>query len=190
MTEEREKAISEASGLGAEEQVALALEVAAAVRARRGGMPPAEGEGSDGTDNGFRTARLKSGTPDAVHEAMGAEPGAPWESSRLPRPADGRWIREIPGRSGGQPHIAGTRIKVQSVALRHGRMRLSADEIAADYDLPLGAVYAALAHYFDHQPDIDARTAEDEAYAESARRQTPSLVETKRRGRNDPLPHR
>lgn len=34
-------------------------------------------------------------------------------------------------------------------------MGRSADEIAAEYDLTLGDVYAALAYYFDHREEIN-----------------------------------
>jgi len=112
------------------------------------------------------------------------------EPSTLTRPGDGQWIRSVPGYLGGRPHIAGTRIKVQFIAIWHERMALSPDEIASDYDLPLGAIYAALAYYFDHRAEIDAHIEEDETYVESMRRQTSSLVEAKLRGEDHPLLHR
>jgi len=41
--------------------------------------------------------------------------------------------------------LAGHRITVQNIVTWHERMGRSADEIAADYDLSLADVYAALA---------------------------------------------
>ena len=55
-----------------------------------------------------------------------------------------------PGMAGGEPHIAGHRIKVRDIVVWHERMGKSADEICAEYDLSLADVYAALAYYF-HQ---------------------------------------
>lgn len=43
-------------------------------------------------------------------------------------------------------------------------MGLSADEIAADYDLSLADVYAALAYYYDRREETDRRIREDEEF--------------------------
>ena len=75
---------------------------------------------------------------------------------------------------GGKPHIRGRRIAVQDIAIWHERLGKSADEIAAEYDLTLSDVYAALAYYFDHREEIDARIAEDRAFVETLRASTPS----------------
>ena len=72
---------------------------------------------------------------------------------------------------GGRPRIAGRRIGVHDIMSWHERMGRSADEIAADYELTLADVYAALAYYFDHREEVDARLREDEEFAESMRRQ-------------------
>ena len=55
-------------------------------------------------------------------------------------------------------------------------MGLSADEIAAEYDLTLADVYAALAYYFDHREEIDRDIKEDEEFVEALRQQTPSIL--------------
>lgn len=49
-----------------------------------------------------------------------------------------------PGVAGGKPRITGHRITVQNIVIWHERMGISADEIAATYDLTLADVYAAL----------------------------------------------
>src|SRR3990172_8594522 len=64
-------------------------------------------------------------------------------------------IEITPGIAGGKPHIAGHRITVQDIAIWHERLGRSADEIAAEYELSLADVYAALAYYFDHRTEID-----------------------------------
>ena len=58
-------------------------------------------------------------------------------------------------------------------------MGRSADEIAAEYDLTLGDVYAALAYYFDHREEIERSINEGQAFAEALRQRTPSKVREK-----------
>lgn len=88
-------------------------------------------------------------------------------------------IEITPGIAGGKPRIAGRRITVQNIAIWHEYMGLSADEIAAEHDLSLADIYAALAYYFDHRSEIEQRIAEDEAFVEELRLQTPSLLRDK-----------
>src|SRR5687767_341348 len=60
----------------------------------------------------------------------------------------------------GRPCIAGTTLEVAVIAIAkvvHGQ---SADEIAADYELPLSHVYAALSFYYQHKQEIDATIQE------------------------------
>jgi len=86
-------------------------------------------------------------------------------------------IEVTPGIAGGKPRIAGHRITVQNIAIWHERMGKTSDEIAAEYDLILADVHAALAYYFDHQEEIDRSIIEDEAFVESLRaRATSKLV--------------
>jgi hypothetical protein len=58
-------------------------------------------------------------------------------------------------------------------------MGYSVDEIAADYNLTLSEIYSALAYYYDHKEEIDRSIADGEAFAESLRQQTPSLLAQK-----------
>jgi uncharacterized protein (DUF433 family) len=88
-------------------------------------------------------------------------------------------IEATPGVLGGKPRIAGRRISVQNIAVWHEQMGISADEIAAEYDLKLAAVYAALAYYFDHREEIDEAMRQGEEAVEAMRRQTPSLLRQK-----------
>ncbi len=83
--------------------------------------------------------------------------------------------------AGGKPRIAGHRITVQNIVIWHERMGLSADEIAAEYNLTLSEVYAALAYYYDHQAEIDESIRADEAFVEELRRMTPSKLPEKLR---------
>lgn len=84
--------------------------------------------------------------------------------------------REI---AGGKPRIAGRRIRVQDVAIWHERLGMSPDEMAAEYDLSLADVHAALTYYFDHRTEIDHGIREGEALAEKLREQVPSKLRTR-----------
>jgi uncharacterized protein (DUF433 family) len=85
-----------------------------------------------------------------------------------------RHIEITPGVAGGKPRIAGHRITVANIALWHERFGKSADEIAAEYDLSLADIYAALAYYFDHREEIEQSIKDGEAFAADLRRRTPS----------------
>src|SRR5438105_1997502 len=86
-----------------------------------------------------------------------------------------------PDTAGGRPRIHGRRITVQDIAIWHERLGKSADEIAAEYDLTLADVHAALAYYFDHREEIDARMTEDRTFIEALRARTPSKRDDKLR---------
>jgi uncharacterized protein (DUF433 family) len=88
-------------------------------------------------------------------------------------------IEITPGTAGGKPHIAGHRITVRNIVIWHERMGKSADEIAAEYELTLADVYAALAYYFDHRSEIDRDIQESEAFIEALRQNTPSKLKQK-----------
>ncbi len=90
-------------------------------------------------------------------------------------------IEVTPDTAGGKPRIRGRRITVQDIAIWHERLGKSADEIAAEYDVTLADVYAALAYYFDHREEIDARMTEDRAFADALRTRTSSLRDQKLR---------
>ena len=90
-------------------------------------------------------------------------------------------IEWTPDTAGGRPRIRGRRITVQDIATWHERLGKTADEIASEYDLTLADFHAALAYYFDHREDIDARMVEDRAFAEALRARTLSLRDQKRR---------
>ncbi len=72
--------------------------------------------------------------------------------------------------------LAGHRITVQNIMTWHERMGRSADEIAADYDLSLADVYAALAYYHDHQFEIEKSIRDGRKFAEELRRKIPSKI--------------
>jgi uncharacterized protein (DUF433 family) len=89
-------------------------------------------------------------------------------------------IAQNPNVRGGRPYIVGTTIPVADIAVIHIVQQQSADAIAADYDLSLAQVYAALAYYYQHKAEIDASIEE--------RRQLAAEMKAKRVGsRHKPL---
>ena len=85
-------------------------------------------------------------------------------------------IEVTPGTAGGKPRITGHRITVQDVVVWHERLGLSADEIAAEHDLSLADVYAALTYYYDHREDVDRSIKADEELVAELRKRNPSKV--------------
>jgi uncharacterized protein (DUF433 family) len=92
-------------------------------------------------------------------------------------------IETTPGIAGGRPRIAGHRIRVQDVVIWHKDLRMSAQEIAGEYDLTLADIHAALAYYYDHREEIDKAIADDDAFVEAMRKKNPSKVAAKLKGK-------
>jgi uncharacterized protein (DUF433 family) len=88
-------------------------------------------------------------------------------------------ITITPGIRGGKPRIAGRRITVADVATWYLRQNRSVDEIVSDFGLSHAQVHAALAYYYDHRTEIDAREAADEAQAEALKSRYPSKLQAK-----------
>ena len=75
------------------------------------------------------------------------------------------------GICGGQPRIAGTRIKVQHIVLEYERLGWTPDQICdAHPGLTLADVYAAIAYYYDHKNEIDSAIQSDEKFVNRLRR--------------------
>lgn len=80
------------------------------------------------------------------------------------------YIVRTPDISGGQPRIAGSRIRVQDIAV-YNNAGWTANTIADELDLTLSQVYAALSYYLDHKDEIDEAIRNADALAD----QTSSL---------------
>jgi uncharacterized protein (DUF433 family) len=78
-------------------------------------------------------------------------------------------IVQTPGICGGKPRIAGRRVKVSEIVLWHRESHLSAEKIAAQFELTLAEVYAALSYYFDHAQEIDQQIQDERAFETTAR---------------------
>ena len=79
-------------------------------------------------------------------------------------------IVSTPDTSGGQPRIAGSRIRVQDIAV-YNNAGWAPITIADELDLTLSQIYAALSYYLDHKDEIDRAIRDADALAS----QTPSL---------------
>jgi len=87
-----------------------------------------------------------------------------------------RYIEITPDIRGGKPRIAGRRITVADVAIAYLRLGQSLEEVAAEYDLTLSEVYAAMSFYYDNKVAIDESICASEALADLLRPLYPSLV--------------
>jgi uncharacterized protein (DUF433 family) len=90
-------------------------------------------------------------------------------------------IELTPGVRGGNPRVSGSRLTVADIAIMHLRLGQPLEMIAGKYDLPLGAVYAAIVYYHDRRDEIDRSIEEDEAFVQAARADNPSSLQAKLR---------
>jgi uncharacterized protein (DUF433 family) len=80
------------------------------------------------------------------------------------------YIAQDEGICGGQPRIAGTRLKVQQIALEYERLGWTPDQICeAHPGVTLAQVHAAMSYYYDHKREIDQAIREDKEFAERLR---------------------
>ena len=89
----------------------------------------------------------------------------------------------------GVPVVKGTRTKIVEIVLDHLAHGSDAREIHREHpDLAMGAIYSALAYYYDHQAEIDDDIARriqkvDDIKAELDRVQGPSPIRLKLKAR-------
>ncbi|MCL0065939.1 DUF433 domain-containing protein [Dehalococcoidia bacterium] len=71
------------------------------------------------------------------------------------------------GICGGQPRVAGTRIKIQHIVLEYERLGWTPDQICdAHPGLSLPDVHAAIVYYYDNKDEIDNAIRTDEDFAD------------------------
>ncbi len=86
-------------------------------------------------------------------------------------------IEQTPGTCGGKPRIAGTRIRVQDIALWYVFLGDSADEIVAEFPhITLADVHAALAYFYDHREEIMEDMRREDQFVAEMRAKTPSKL--------------
>lgn len=88
-------------------------------------------------------------------------------------------IEKTEGIRGGKARIVGTRMTVSDIVIGHFRQGESLDELAVMYELPLAAVYAAIAYYFDNKDEIDSEIEHGRVYYEQNKAASSSLVQQK-----------
>ena len=89
-------------------------------------------------------------------------------------------ITKTPDVCGGKACVAGHRIRVMDIVMRHEDLGMSPDEIVAAYpDLSLSDVHAALAYYFDNVDEIRGDIRHNDDTAEQLRASFPSKLKTK-----------
>ncbi len=88
-------------------------------------------------------------------------------------------IVKTPGTCGGQPRIAGTRIKVKHVYTWVERMGMTPAQVVAEYPhLTLAQVHAALEYYQEHRDEIQRDIENEERLvAELKARAGPSKLQ-------------
>ena len=80
------------------------------------------------------------------------------------------YIVQDEGICGGQPRIAGTRLKVQHIALEYEYLGWTPDQICdAHPEIGLPEVNAAISYYYANKQEIDAAIQADEEFAEHLR---------------------
>lgn len=81
------------------------------------------------------------------------------------------YIVQDEGICGGQPRIAGTRLKVQHIALEYEYVGWTPDQICdAHPEIGLAEVHAAISYYYAHKSEIDQAIREDAAFADQLRK--------------------
>jgi uncharacterized protein (DUF433 family) len=87
----------------------------------------------------------------------------------------GSLISRTPGVQGGRPCVAGTRVRVQTIAV-WSNQGSTPEEIAKKYGhLSLAQVHAALAYYHANKGEIDATLREDDRLYDELAAQHPPL---------------
>ena len=86
-------------------------------------------------------------------------------------------IEIVEGAGGPKARIKGHRVRVIDIAIMHEKLGLSPDEIVDQLPtITLADVHAALAYYWDNRDALERKLAEDEAFAEQFRRNTPNRL--------------
>ena len=81
------------------------------------------------------------------------------------------YIVQDEGICGGQPRIAGTRLKVQHIALEYERLGWTPDQICdAHPEVSLAQIHAALSYYYAHKEELDHAMRADAEFAERLRK--------------------
>lgn len=90
-----------------------------------------------------------------------------------------RHIESSPSVRGGKPCLTGTRTSVGDVVLLHLRLGQSLEQIAGRFHIPLAALHAAMAFYYDHRDEIERAIESEDASIEAMRGKSLSKLQAK-----------
>jgi uncharacterized protein (DUF433 family) len=85
-------------------------------------------------------------------------------------------ITKTPDVCGGEPCIAGRRIKTRHVYVWYDLMGMTADEIAEGHNLTLAQVHAALTYAYEHLDEIRQAMREEDEFIEAYKAKHPSRI--------------
>lgn len=89
-------------------------------------------------------------------------------------------IEVVEGAGGPKARIAGSRIRVEDVAIWHEKVGMPVDEIVYHYPtITLADAYAALAYYWDHRDELERNMREGQAFVDEFRRTYTGPIEEK-----------
>lgn len=86
-------------------------------------------------------------------------------------------ITKTPGICGGRACIAGHRIRVLDIVVWHEKRGRCPEEIVEMFPgVTLADVYAALAYYFDHRPEIEDDFRKSDEWSDWVKANVPSKI--------------
>jgi uncharacterized protein (DUF433 family) len=94
-------------------------------------------------------------------------------------------ITQSPSVAGGEPCIAGRRIKVRHIYVWYDLMGMTADEIASQHNLTLAQVHAALTFAYEHLDEIRQAIQQEDALVADLKQTRPSKLQQKLSGRGE-----
>src|SRR5207248_1682649 len=120
--------------------------------------------------------RWYTGWTMSIGGRAGSDPLGPNVMTTMPAqpPLQHPYITRQPGVCGGKPVIAGTRIKVEQIAVEYDLMGWTPDQIIqAHPHLTLPQIHDALSYYYENATEIHADLRAGEALVERLRQQHP-----------------
>lgn len=77
---------------------------------------------------------------------------------------------------GGKACIKGTRIRVIDIVERYKILKEKPEEIATAFDIPIDAVFAALAYYYEHAAEMKKEIDDDKEFVRKIKSELKSIA--------------
>lgn len=77
---------------------------------------------------------------------------------------------------GGKACIEGTRIRVIDIIERYKILKEKPEEIATAFDIPIEAVFAALAYYYEHATEMKKEIDDDKEFVRKIKSELKSIA--------------